>query len=119
MKSMLRHIPTPPSIPSPSKAPAPLGMPKAPGATGKGGGLPPIPSAGDGNAMGGAMPGNIENIVGSIMKKISGKGHSSGDIQKLIKDFDLDQYRDENGKLTPPFSKEELQKYMKYVKSLP
>jgi hypothetical protein len=90
-------------------------MPKSIGASA---GFPPIPSAGTGSDMGGAMPGNVGDSIAAIMKMISGKGAGSIDIQKIIKDFDLDQYRDENGKLTPPFSKEELQKYMSYVKSL-
>lgn len=124
MKNMLKHIPTPPKPPSPPsppsapKAPSTSGIPKAPGDAGASGDLPPIPSAGKNNNIGGAMPGNVGNSIASIMKMISSKGAGSIDIQKIIKDFDLDQYRDENGKLTPPFSKEELQKYMKYVKSL-
>ncbi len=122
MKNMLKFIPSPPSVPtpptppSPPKAPTP---PKAPGATGAAtGGVPPVSLAGRIGGINGTMPKGVENTIRAIMEKVSGKGAGGVNIKKIIADFDLDQYRDENGKLTPPFSKAELQKYMDYVKSL-
>jgi len=121
MKNMLKHIPSPPSIPTPPSPPSPPKAPtppKAPDATGAATGVPPVSLAGNTGGIDGAMPKNVEKTIRTIMEKISGKGAGGVNIKKIIADFDLDQYRDENGKLTPPFSKEELRKYMDYVKSL-
>jgi len=81
------NIPTPPSAPS---------APSAPNAKN-------VPSSGSGSAP------DMSNIpgMGDMMGKFTAMGLSKEQIQKFIEEHDIDQYRDENGKITCPVSQEE------------
>lgn len=61
---------------------------------------------------GGGIPGFIKNKISHISgNKVSGVKDqvslSSAKVKQLIKEFPLDRYRDENGKITCPVSKED------------
>lgn len=104
MKHAKKHIPTPPSAPS-----AP-GTPSAPNASN-------IPSGGSGSAAPPPMSGMQGfSAMEQIMKHITTDRAGSMDIEKIMKDFDVDQYRDENGKITCPVSKEDRQALMDSLK---
>lgn len=102
MKHAKKHIPKIPKFP---KIPS---VPEIP-STGAGTkSAPPIPMGG----MKGYPP-----AMEKIMKHItSDKGFSNVDVKRMIKDFDLDQYRDENGKITCPVPKEDRQALMDSLK---
>jgi hypothetical protein len=71
--------------------------------------------------MPGGMPEGMGQMIENIMKQIgkssgSVKGKPSIDIQKLIREFPIDKYRDENGKICCPVPKEVREQLMKRFK---
>lgn len=97
MKNFRKFIKNRPSIPAPPMRPS---RPQS----SKSAGVPSIP--------GGGIPGFIKDKISSISGgKVSGvKGQismSSSKVKELISEFPLDRYRDENGKLRCPISKED------------
>jgi len=101
MKHAKKHIPKIPKFP------------KAPGA-------PKTPSTGSGVKSNPPIPaGDMKNFpaMEKIMQHItSDKGISKVDVAHMIENFDIDQYRDENGKITCPVSKEDREALMNSLK---
>ncbi len=106
MKNYKEFLPSIPSIP---KAPKPPVRPKS----NKSAEVPSIP--------GGGMPDFIKNKISDVSgNKISGGvagvkkqiSLTSAKVNQLIRDFPLDKYRDENGNIKCPVSKEERAKLL-------
>lgn len=93
MKHLMKLIPSVPKTPS----------------------MPTPPNAGDSEGAGAPMGGGMPAMIQKIMSGMSG-GSAGMDIQKMMKDFDLDQYRDENGKVVCPASQEQREAFLNSAK---
>ena len=109
MKNAMNLIPSFPTIPSFPKMPK---MPAPPKQLidSDGGSAKSIPTSIPGT--GGGMPAKIKEIIAMISKHTGGNGFGNIDIQKIIREFPLDKYRDENGKICCPVPKETRERIM-------
>lgn len=107
MKNFKKFLPSMPSIP---QAPKPPVRPQS----SKSAQTPSIP--------GGGMPDFIKNKISNISgNKVSGGvsgvkkqiSLTSAKVNQLIRDFPLDKYRDENGNIKCPVSKEDRAKLLR------
>ena len=80
-----------------------------------------IPKGQSGMGGGGAMPmdGGVQQIIQGIMQGMaSGPGSgaiSQEQIRHLMENWDIDQYRDANGKIRCPVSQEERDKLKDWI----
>lgn len=119
MKKVLGAIPKFPRQPKFPKLPEIPDAPNAPSARipGMPGGMPGGMAAkppGGGPAAAGQVPGNVHAFPGEVIKRISAMIASRGQsdigtaayIERMMKKFPLDDYRDADGNIRCPVSKE-------------
>jgi hypothetical protein len=106
MKNAMKLIPSIPSIPTSPK------MPVSPKQSIVSDGESAKTAPASFPATGGGMPAKIKEIIAMISKHTNGNGFGNIDIQKMIREFPLDKYRDENGKICCPVPKETRERIM-------